>query len=316
MSVIIVGSNHTNTANYYKKLGLSSSVLVTGINHKELIGHTCIQDIPDYNQLEIVLKNADEVYWAESNKDEFYDDSSYYDFLNWLKDYNLKNHNVKNFKLIKFDNYSWTKNLTTNPDQAVFLGCSFTAGIGLSNSKTHYAAIVANHFGKQLLNLGVPGGSNNLIFDQFTQLNFHPGQIVVLQFTLLERIRYCNTNKQLISMLFANMPNKQLTQSMLEVYHKDFLFYELLVKIRAIITIARLQKLKLVFWLIDYKHEDKYSKLDQTYFYDLPEFVPYSWMANYLVDFAEDNAHPGIESNKNIANTLINYMETIYECRH
>ena len=316
MSVIIVGSNHTNTANYYKKLGLSSSVLVTGINHKELIGHTCIQDIPDYNQLEIVLKNADEVYWAESNKDEFYDDSSYYDFLNWLKDYNLKNHNVKNFKLIKFDNYSWTKNLTTNPEQAVFLGCSFTAGIGLSNSKTHYAAIVANHFGKQLLNLGVPGGSNNLIFDQFTQLNFHPGQIVVLQFTLLERIRYCNTNKQLISMLFANMPNKQLTQSMLEVYHKDFLFYELLVKIRAIITIARLQKLKLVFWLIDYKHEDKYSKLDQTYFYDLPEFVPYSWMANYLVDFAEDNAHPGIESNKNIANTLINYMETIYECRH
>ena len=316
MSVIIVGSNHTNTANYYKKLGLSSSVLVTGINHKELIGHTCIQDIPDYNQLEIVLKNADEVYWAESNKDEFYDDSSYYDFLNWLKDYNLKNHNVKNFKLIKFDNYSWTKNLTTNPDQAVFLGCSFTAGIGLSNSKTHYAAIVANHFGKQLLNLGVPGGSNNLIFDQFTQLNFHPGQIVVLQFTLLERIRYCNTNKQLISMLFANMPNKQLTQSMLEVYHKDLLFYELLVKIRAIITIARLQKLKLVFWLIDYKHEDKYSKLDQTYFYDLPEFVPYSWMANYLVDFAEDNAHPGIESNKNIANTLINYMETIYECRH
>ena len=300
MSVIIVGSNHTNTANYYKKLGLSSSVLVTGINHKELIGHTCIQDIPDYNQLEIVLKNADEVYWAESNKDEFYDDSSYYDFLNWLKDYNLKNHNVKNFKLIKFDNYSWTKNLTTNPDQAVFLGCSFTAGIGLSNSKTHYAAIVANHFGKQLLNLGVPGGSNNLIFDQFT---------------LLERIRYCNTNKQLISMLFANMPNKQLTQSMLEVYHKDFLFYELLVKIRAIITIARLQKLKLVFWLIDYKHEDKYSKLDQTYFYDLPEFVPYSWMAYYLVDFAEDNAHPGIESNKNIANTLINYMETIYECR-
>jgi hypothetical protein len=316
MSVIIVGSNHTNTANYYKKLGLRSSVLVTDINHKELIGHTCIQDIPDYSQLEVVLKNADEVYWAESNKDEFYDDNSYYDFLNWLKDYNLKNRNVKNFKIIKFDNYSWTTNLTTNPDQAVFLGCSFTAGSGLSNSKTHYAAIVSNHFGKQLLNLGVPGGSNNLIFDQFTQLNFHPGQIVVLQFTLLERIRYCNTSKQLISMRFANMPDKQLTRSMLEVYHKDFLFYELLVKMRAIITIARLQKLKLIFWLIDYKHEDKYSKLDQTYFYDLPEFVPYSWMANYLVDTAEDNIHPGIESNKNIANTLINYIETIYECRH
>ena len=120
-------------------------------------------------------------------------------------------------------------------------------------------------------------------------------------------------------MQFANLSDKQdkqLTRSMLEVYHKDFLFYELLVKIRAIITIARLQKLKLVFWLIDYKHENIYSKLDQTYFYDLPEFVPYSWMANYIVDGAEDNMHPGIESNKNIANILINYIETIYERRY
>jgi hypothetical protein len=173
---------------------------------------------------------------------------------------------------------------------------------------------VAKHFDKELLNLGVGGGSNNLIFDRFTKLNFQPGQIVVLQFTLLERLHYCNANKKLISMQFADLPDNQLTRSMLEVYHKDFLFYELLVKIRAIITIARLQKLKLVFWLLDYKNESKYSKLDQTYFYNLPEFVPYSWMSDYIVDVAEDNMHPGIESNKIIANTLINYIETVYEC--
>jgi hypothetical protein len=314
MSIIIIGSNHTNTAEYYKVLGVDPSILVTEINHGHLVGHTCTQDIPDHSVLEQVLKNADEVYWANSSKDEFYDDDSYYDFLNWLKDYNLKNRNVKNFETIQFDPYKWTTNLTTDSNQAVFLGCSFTAGVGLSDPSTHYSTIVAKHFDKELLNLGVGGGSNNLIFDRFTKLNFQPGQIVVLQFTLLERLHYCNANKKLISMQFADLPDNQLTRSMLEVYHKDFLFYELLVKIRAIITIARLQKLKLVFWLLDYKNESKYSKLDQTYFYNLPEFVPYSWMSDYIVDVAEDNMHPGIESNKIIANTLINYIETVYEC--
>jgi len=315
MSIIIVGSNHADTADYYKKLGIGPSVLVTGINHKESIGHTCIQDIPDHNQLEIVLKNADEVYWAESSKDEFYNDEAYYDFLHWLRDYNLKYHNVKNFKVIHFDPYGWATNITTDPDQAVFLGCGFTTGVGLPDSNTHYSTIVSNHFGKRSLNLAVIGCSNQLMFDQFTRLNFHPGQIVVLQLGLPNRIHYCDTNKQLIQKRFYKLQDTQLTRSILEVYHKDFLFYELLVKIRSIITIARLQQLKLVFWLPDYKHNEKYSNLDQLYFYDMPEFVPASWMANFLVDITNDG-YSGLESNKIIAKTLIKYIETVYECRH
>ena len=152
-TIIIVGSNHTNTANYYKNLGLPESVIVTDVDHGHLVGHTCIQDIPDHAILEIVLKNADEVYWAESNKDEFFDDDSYYDFLDWLKDYNLKYKNVRNFELIKFDPYKWTQSITVDPDHAIFLGCSFTAGVGLSDPDTHYSTIVANHFNKKLLNL-------------------------------------------------------------------------------------------------------------------------------------------------------------------
>jgi hypothetical protein len=315
--IIIVGSNHANTAEYYKTLGLPASVLVTNVDHGQLIGHTCIQDIPDYAILEIVLKNADEIYWAESNKDEFFDDDSYYNFLDWLKDYNLKYKNVKNFELIKFDPYKWPQNITVDPDHAIFIGCSFTAGVGLSDPDTHYSTAVANHFNKKLLNLSQGGGSNNLIFDRFTQLDCYPGQLVVLQFTGLERLHYCDTDKKLSPVLLStSQVEKNLHRAMLEVYHKDFLFYELLCKIRAIVTIARAQKLKLVFWLIDYKHNKVYSKLDQLYFYDMPEFVPASWMADFIVDAAEDKVHPGIESNKNIANTLIKYIETIYERRY
>ena len=317
MSIIIVGSNHSDTAEYYKKHGIGASVLVTDITHSNLIGHTCIQDIPEHDKLEIVLKNADDVYWAESNKNEFSDVESYYEFLNWLKDYNLKYHNVKNINLIKFDLYNWTRTVAVDKNHAVFLGCSFTAGTGLSDPATHYSTIMANYFNKKLLNLGVPGGSNNLIFDRFTQLDFHPGQIIIIQFTELCRIHYCTKDKKLLPLMFSTTKiNKSLHESLLEVYNNDFLFYELLIKIRAIVAIARSNKLKLIFWLNDYKNSDTYSKLYQTYFYDMHEFVPASWIENYFVDSAEDNLHPGINSNKNLASSLINYIETIYERRH
>lgn len=315
MSVIIVGSNDIKTAEYYKVLGLNQSMLVTEVDHGYLIGHTCIQDVPDHSTLETILKQADEVYWAHPTQTEFFDDQSYYDFLNWFKDYNLKYHNVINYNSITFDPYKWNNKVTVDVSHAVFLGCSFTAGVGLSDTNTHYANIISSHFNKKLLNLAQPGGSNNLIFDKFSQLDFHPGQLVVLQFTMLDRLHYCNSDKKLIQLLLSTSPiEKNLHQALLEIYHKDFLFYELLCKIRSIVKTARVQKLKLVFWLIDYKNENIYSKLDQAYFYDMPEFVPASWLENYLVDSAEDNLHPGVESNKILANTLINYIETIYEC--
>ena len=315
MSIIIIGSNHTNTAEYYKTIGLPESMLVTEINHGQLFGHTCIQDISDYDILEVVLKNADTVYWAHPDPSEFFDYTSYYNFLNWLKDYNIKYRNVKNFNSITFDPYQWNNKVTVNTDHAVFIGCSFTAGVGLSDSNTHYSNIVSMHFDKKILNLSQPGGSNNLIFDKFFQLNLHPGQLVVLQLTGLDRLNYCTTDKKLVRLVLSNTTNdKNLHQAMLEVYHKDFLFYELLCKIRAIVKVAREQKLKLVFWLIDYKNENIYSKADQEYFYNMPEFVPASWLENYMIDSAEDNLHPGIKSNKILANTLIKYIEAIYEC--
>jgi hypothetical protein len=158
--------------------------------------------------------------------------------------------------------------------------------------------------------VGVGGGSNGLIFDKFTQIDFFPGQIVVVQLTHLERLHYCKSNRSLTKVRFTE--DNSLNRSLMEVYHKDFLFYELLSKVRAMISIARAKKLKMVFWLIDYKNPKTYSKEDQRYFYHMPEFVPASWMQNYMIDSAADKLHPGIQSNEFIAKTLIKYIETVY----
>ena len=73
----------------------------------------------------------------------------------------------------------------------------------------------------------------------------------------------------------------------------------------------------LLNWLKDYqlkyKNDSKYSIEDQAYFYEYLEFIPKSLMENYLVDFGTDNMHPGIESNKIIAKTIIDYINQIYE---
>lgn len=313
-SIIIVGSPDSKTSEYHRQIGIESSVLITSCDHKQLIGHTSVGDVPDLTDLEYILSQATEVYWAESSINEFFDADSYYDFLNWLKDYNLVYNNVVNFNKIKFDDYAWDqlRSQNLNQNHAVFFGCSFTAGAGLPDVETHYATQVAKHFGKQVLNLGSGGGSNGLIFDRFTQVDFFPGQIVVVQLTYPNRLHYCKQNQQLEKIGFAHAADPTLNRAMLTVYHKDFLFYELLPKIRAMVSIARAKKLKMVFWLIEYKNPEIYSKADQRYFYHMPEFVPASWIENYIMDTATDNMHPGIQSNKFIANTLVKYIESVY----
>lgn len=314
MSVVILGSNHTNTAEYYINIGLEASTLIESADHEYSVGHTSVQDIPDLTLLEKVLSNAAQVYWAHSAVNEFDNAESYYNFLNWLKDYNLKHNNVVNLSTIKFDPYGWIPSFRLQENHAVFLGCSFTAGTGLIDPNTRYASLVSAYFNKLLLNLAVPGGNNNLIFDRFLQLDFHPGQIVVVQLTIPGRIQYCTKDKNLQPLILSTSTiEPTLHKSLLQVYHKDFLFYELLVKIKAMITIAEKKHIRLVFWLIDYKNEEVYSKLDQTYFYDMKQFVPANWIEDYLVDTASDNLHPGIESNKILARSLIKYIETIYK---
>jgi hypothetical protein len=314
MSVIILGSNHASTAEYYNTLGLPPSQLVTSKDHGHDIGHTGVQDIVDLYTLEKILSDADQVYWAHPHIDEFSNAQSYYDFLDWLKDYNLAYRNVQNMDSITFDPYHWNQSFKLEQHHAVFLGCSFTAGVGLPDPSTHYASQVAQHFDKKLLNLAVPGGNNNLMFDRFTQLDFYPEQLVVVQFTDLARIHYCDERRKLLPLLFSTSQiDGTLHRSLLEVYHKDFLFYELVVKIRAMVAIANAKQLKLVFWLSDYKNQKLYSQLDQSYFYSMKQFVPASWIKNYMVDVAHDMLHPGIESNKNIAIALINYIETVYK---
>jgi hypothetical protein len=309
--ILILGSNHDNTAVAYKKFGLPQSTLVNSVSLEFQVGHTARQDFCTDHDLEQVLKKADKVFWADSDWQEFNSKEIYYEFLEWLKKYQHSHGNIVNFNQIKVDPYRWKSQLPElTANDMVFLGCSFTAGAGLSDSNTHYASILAKHFHKNKINLSQPGGSNYRSFDIFSQLDFHPGQLVVLQLTELARLRYCSDDKLLQEIPLAS--SKSTTSAMLELYNDNFLLYEQLVQLRLVIKLAREKNLRLIFWLIDYKDKNLYSKECQMYFYEFKEFIPAYAIENFIVDLAEDKVHPGIESNRILATAIIQHIERTY----
>jgi hypothetical protein len=314
MKTLIFGSNHNNTACAFTKFNLLESTLVNNETRDYTVGHTSRQEFTTDDELAQVLSTADVVLWASPDPTEFISVEVYHETLEWLKTYNFQYNNVKNISGITFDPYKWKLDLPIlDKDDAVFLGCSFTAGIGLHNVSDRYSTLVSEKFGLNCVNLSKGGGSNNRSFDVFSQLEFHPGQLVVLQLTNPNRLRYCNLKQALTDVMFSHPLPETPIRALLEVYNKDFLLYELLVKLRMAITIAREKHLRFVFWLISYEQDHVYSNIDQLYFYEFDEFIPANLIQNYHVDFGYDNLHPGTESNILIANAITKHIKQIYK---
>ena len=161
--------------------------------------------------------------------------------------------------------------------------------------------------------LGRSGSSNSYEFDLFSQCEFVPGQVVIWQITHSDRIFYCNEDHTLEHVGLATT-NHYKRKSMIDVLTLEHMMFELNSKIRMIVKMSRSLNLKFAFWLGDYKKEfGTFCQKDIMYFYEYPEFVPGYKIQNYMVDLAEDNIHPGIKSNKIIADAVISHVEKLYQ---
>ena len=317
MKTLLLGSSDISTSLAHKKFNLPESVLVPSAGQDYTVGHTSRQEFNSDNELEQVLKSADVVLWAFPKASEFISEQVYYDTLDWLKQYHKKFKNVQNLQDIKLDPYNWKSKVPKLTDNdIVFIGSSNTLGVGLPSVEHRYANIVAKHFGKNgivMQELFRTKGNNDKSIDIFSQCDFNPGQIVVLQSAPLMRIRYCNEQNKLIDSQLFSAENFANHRSIVDVFSKEFLFYRFAINMRLITQLARAKKLRFVFFLDDYKSEDITHK-DQMCFYDMPEFLSGSQIANDThVDLANDNAHPGVEANRRIAQHIIDHIEYLYK---
>lgn len=316
MSTLIIGSHCESTAEYHKKINRAASILIESCDQIFDVGHTSIADMGSYKNLELVASKATHVYWAQCGTEEFETLDDYVDFVFWLKDFNRRYRTVRNFQSVTVDPYGIKETFRPSPEQAVFFGCSFTAGTGLSDPTTHYSNILSNYFNKEVYNLARGGGSNDLIFNRFVNTQWNPEQLVVVQLTMPHRLYYCTDDFQKLNVILGSdnkhLRDKVLQQSLVEVYKKPWVFTQLIDKVNAMNRIAEQNRLRMALWLIDYKNPDLYSSYDQTYFYHMKSFVPASLMQNYMIDFAEDNLHPGIRSNQIIADVLHKFILEVY----
>lgn len=313
MKILLLGTNHPSTATSYRSFGLPESKLVDKIDQDFDIGHTARQEFDSDEELESVLAKADRVYWTFPSQFEFTSSQEYYKFLEWLKKYNDHYQNICNFHDIHLDPYNWHRQLPeTSSEDAIFFGCSFTQGVGIPEEKNRWANLVAKHFGKKCINMGVGGSSNQYAFDCISKMNFTPGQIVVWQLTHLDRIYYSNEDHRLEHIILASTDHVK-HRSMVDVLTPEYMMYDLLCKVNTVVRLCRSVGAKFVFWPIDYKENSTFSSVDLMNFYHFPEFIPAYRLQDYIVDIGTDGIHPGAESNKIIAQSVVDHIERLYQ---
>lgn len=78
------------------------------------------------------------------------------------------------------------------------------------------------------------------------------------------------------------------------------------------IRIARLQKIRLVLWVDNYKLDKEFEQ-EQLYFYEYKEVISKVRLADYFVDHATDHIHPGVNANQILADQIIQHIERLYQ---
>jgi hypothetical protein len=311
--ILIVGSKHKNTASYYKKLGLEESTLFTGGINSAEVYHTSIADC---NKLSTYLDRFDQIFWANSNINEFNDYQEYFDTLILIRKY-AKNINIIN--TVGSDPYNIKPiplSINNTKDSAIFLGCSHTAGVGLPDIKQSYTHLVSEHFNKSLINLGEGGLGNFKSFEKINQIDFFQHQIVVLQLTDIARMQmfFNDTNTPIAYAQLYNIKDP----AYIKVFNDKQLLYMMLDRLELVVKYARSLKLQLVIFNLggnpNFNNSAEHNFLRQTteyYLQDYPEYI--STMLQKNVDRGTDGMHFGPRSQAIWADLIIKKIENLYQ---
>lgn len=305
--ILIVGSNHYNTSEYYKKLNFNNSVLFTGTFTDATVYHSSLADCASLLKY---VPQFDNVYWAESDPGEFNNYHEWFDCVSKLKAFNVKNLPRDPYNLHQ------TYTFTNHPNSAVFLGCSHTEGVGLADPNDNYVKYVSRHFLQQPLNLALGGRGNFRSFNIFRQIDFYPEQLVVLQLTDIGRIRYFNNDNFDTALTESQMVNVK-RRSYFDVYNDKQLLFETLEHLEYTVKLAKLLNLRFVFFNLggntlgdNSEENNQLRSLTEYYLSDYREYIPSVLKQN--VDRGTDGLHFGPNSHQIWANLVIKKIKEIY----
>jgi len=201
-------------------------------------------------------------------------------------------------------------------DDVIFLGCSYTRGIGLTDQDQNWTSIFSKEIKCNQVNFAFEGLNNYSSFDLFSQLNFESEQnVVVLEITELARVQWYNQRLDNVLIQWNH------SRTLLPVYNDQFLIFELVKNLRYFMQLCKFKNLRPIIWSI--ARPGKLTDILEGYLSQYPEYV---YLDNsidgpdtYRVDNGSDGAgqklgvgHPGVESHKLIAQKLLAHFNQLY----
>ena len=181
--------------------------------------------------------------------------------------------------------YRCTHVMPPSTDYILVAGCSQTFGEALKNEE-RYVTLLENHFQLPVLNIGVRGGSPNLVRDNLLQLissGHNLPKFVIIQWP--------NENRLWVDTwgINANAPVKQFKQ----FYKDDYL------KNISLVSYNQTQ------WLLKNANIPSF----QFKIWPVANDIDMPWID--VVDYAIDGHHPGTITNQNIAKFIRKNMKRV-----
>ena len=204
--------------------------------------------------------------------------------------------NSYGYRSREFNTYDWSESI-------VLMGCSCTFGVGVSDEET-LAYYLQQLTGREVINLGTPGGSNQFILDQSIVMKKKYGTpfALIMMWTLSDRLPHYGDDGVYHIGVWDSSENgthkhaKKFKSLFDNTYEDDANEY---IPLRNIVNTNRL------IW----EDKTKYTELsffEQTSHYaELPDFIPFS-------NTARDLLHPGSSDFEETAKTLIKQINEKY----
>lgn len=193
----------------------------------------------------------------------------------------------------------------TNKETLWVAGCSWSAATGVEPHE-RWGRFVADHFGREEVNLAVVGGSFWDAQDQLLRADIKEGDLVVWGLTSVGRIEAIKQNK------LCSHPFQQSYD--FDYYKKGYLFSntQYATTIRQVQqVISCMEKIKAKLYMINFLEHSwiRFMLKNNKNFLDLrPEFDDNQYKF-IMTDYGTDGVHPGPKQHQKYAEKIINFIK-------
>jgi hypothetical protein len=184
-------------------------------------------------------------------------------------------------------------------------GGSIIGGIDLDDVNQSYANLLANHYSIEIENKGTPAVGVRYSYELLSNANIQPGDIVLIDMTLPDWIRFSKDGK------VKNLGLKDLDNYEIKFWSDDQVLYEHFSFVDIIVKYCRLLDVKFV--IHSFINGNSLWDQCQIYYSRYPEYMDFS---KDILDYSDkEKLHPGVATNALIANKLKEHIHEYVNMR-